>query len=478
MCKYKCLNIFPICFALVLTLAQCTQNNDVGEPVKDIQSSILNLAHLDHLGEVVNGNKSDIRIVHIYSEHPEYGWVADEDEGTACVDDISRAAVLYLRHYELHKDPESAEKAKQLLRFILYMQTDEGLFHNFVYTNQLDKNITHQNSVADRLNWWAARAIWSLGTAARVFANEEPELANIYLEAIDRAFPHLNVLLENYPRTIRKNGFVMPTWLINGQASDASSELLLGLTAAYQVSKSEQYSEAIQKISEGISMMQYGKLGVPPYGAHISWEGGWHGWGNSQSMALAEAGFPESAVFEAENFYPWLLVNGWIHSFNINNPDELRQFEQIAYAVRPVAVGLIRLFEQTGNENYAIMAGLAASWFTGNNIARTKMYNKTNGYGHDGINGVNDININAGAESTIEANMTILEVENHPVSRGWMHAKAIETVEGIYDGHKYNIRLFETNELGKKRQIAIALNISLGEYSILSKNEYNQLISL
>src|SRR5690606_30633408 len=130
----------------------------------------------------------------------------------------------------------------------------------------------------------------------------------------------------------------------------------------------------------------------------------WHGWGNSQTQALAEAGILGGAVREAENFFPHLLVNGWRHSMDLDNPSAGREYEQIAYAVRCVAVGLVRLFEATGDEQYAILAGLAASWFTGNNVPDAVMYDGRTGRGYDGISGPSDVNRNAGAESTIEAN--------------------------------------------------------------------------
>ena len=69
----------------------------------------------------------------------------------------SRAAVVYLRHFELTRDEGAREKAEALLRFIAHMQRDDGLFYNFVWNNQLDINKTHPNSRANRFGWWAAR---------------------------------------------------------------------------------------------------------------------------------------------------------------------------------------------------------------------------------------------------------------------------------------------------------------------------------
>lgn len=452
---------------LFVVLLNCKPN----DPKKEEVPSILNLSHLDALGEVVQHGGQDLRIIHIYADAPDYNWVGDDDEGEACVDDAARAAVVYLRDYEVTGNEDSAEKAKQLLRFIMYMQTDEGLFYNFVWDNTLRINKTHENSVANEMNWWAARAVWALGTGARVLADYDSSFASVCLTSLDRTMPRVDEMLQTYPQTKTISGYEMPQWLIGGTGSDASSELLLGLAEAVQIDNADSYRNAINKLSEGIAMMQYGNIKTAPFGAHLSWEGGWHGWGNSQTQALATAGKTESAVVEAENFYPRLLVNGWEHSFQLTNPNNPRYFEQIAYATRTVTVGLVRLYEATGNEDYAIMAGLAASWFMGNNVADTKMYNSLYGYGFDGINSATMVNKNSGAESTIEANYSVLEIEQHPLAKKWMYAEGGEATYATKSGIEYRYREFEISNNGKTEKIALVINLTDGEFSILEGSE-------
>lgn len=458
---------------LILLFVQCTEkaSNDV------IETSILNLDHLDSLGEVVNHNGQGFRIIHIYADAPNYNWVGDDDEGEACVDDAARAAVVYLRHYKLTGTEESAEKAKELLRFIMYMQTDEGLFYNFIWNNKLEINKTHQNSVADKLNWWAARAAWALGTGARVLVDYDSSFAMVSKASLDKLIPHVTQVTSAYPVTKMVNGYEMPTWLIEESASDASSELLLGLTEVAKISEEDKYTDAINKLSAGIEMLQYGNLDAAPYGAHISWEGGWHGWGNSQTMALSQAGNLRSAKIEADNFYPWILVNGWLHSFELENPNNRRSFEQIAYAVRAASVGLVRLYEATNNNDYAIMSGLMASWFTGNNVANTKMYNSQHGYGYDGINSATEVNKNSGAESTIEANFTVLEIEQYPLSNKWFYATSQEPQSVTANGKEYKYRIFEVTEKEKKEQIVVLLNLTDALFQLVTETELNTIIN-
>ncbi len=92
----------------------------------------LNTAHLDRLYEKVEVNGDTVGIIHIYCEYPDYNWLGDSDEGIACVDDASRAAVFYLRHYAQTRNSASLNKANYLLKFLLKMQSENGYFYNFI----------------------------------------------------------------------------------------------------------------------------------------------------------------------------------------------------------------------------------------------------------------------------------------------------------------------------------------------------------
>ena len=97
----------------------------------------------------------------------------------------------------------------------------------------------------------------------------------------------------------------------------------------------------------------------------------------------------------------------------------------------------------------------AASWFTGNNVAGETMYASQTGRGYDGISGPNAVNKNAGAESTIEALFTVLEMERIPDARTWMQAEAGPREVAVREGKNLVYRLFST----KTDQIAVVLNL-------------------
>jgi hypothetical protein len=447
-------------------------DNHGGQPA----DAWFNSSHLDHLGEEIARSDGSYRIIHIYSEAPDYGWVGDADEGAAALDDAARAAVVYLHHYEYTGDRGSAEKARQLLRFIMYMQRGNGLFYNFVWNADLDINETHPNSRADAFEWWAARAVWALGTGVRVLGEEDSTMVDAMAERVRLTYPHLRSLLAHYGEYTNRGGRSVPLWLIGETGADATSELLLGLVAMQSARPDAEVSDMIARFAEGIAHMQYGSMNSFPYGAHASWIDQWHGWGNSQTQALAEAGYTASAEFEARHFYPRLLVEGWMHSFSLDDPGSVREFEQIAYAVRAVSVGLIRLFEATGDASYAKMAGLAASWFTGNNVAGEAMYDHASGRGFDGI-GQNSVNRNAGAESTIEALFAVLEVDRHPQARQWLTAKAGEVVHVTRDGQEYAYRVFTSGSGGSATRIGVVMNLTDERLSLLENSALDQFLA-
>ena len=449
----------------------------------DPTASIFNLDHLDHLGEEIAPeiarraaveaglDEPEIRIVHIYADAPSYEWTGDSDEGIACVDDAARAAVVYLRHFELTGDRESLTKGKALVRFVMYMQNDDGLFYNFVFDNELTINKTHQNSTAEEFGWWAARGVWVLGTAADILKEEDPAFSQSAAERIQKTYPYLRAFLSRTGEMTSVGDREYPTWLIGEYGSDSTSELLLGLTALNSAYPEEELTEMIAGFASGIARMQFGSMNAFPYGAHASYPNEWHGWGNSQTQALSQAGFYETARREADHFYPRLLTEKWRHSLVLDDSTGGRDFEQIAYAVRGVAVGLARLSSRTNDARYAKMAGLAASWFTGNNVAGVRMYDPETGRGFDGINSAETVNRNSGAESTIEALMTILEIEQLPEAQAWMYATAGASVRVSRNDKEYMYRIFATDVSGRAHRLGVVMDLTAENLLVLENDE-------
>jgi hypothetical protein len=386
------------------------------------RTSLVNFGHLEHLTERIDLGGGKVSIVHIYANYPDYAWVDAKEsgpEGIACVDDAARAAVLYLRDFELNGRMVSLERARGFLDFVLAMQAPDGEFWNFILQ---DHSVNREGRTSLKsFGWWAARGVWGLGLGHRLFRQTDSAYASRLGLAVERSLPHIQALLQNFGKTDREAGYVVPTWLLYGSGADATSEMMLGLTEYYRAAPSPDLRVMIDHLARGLMAMQEGDLATFPYGLHRSWTTLWHMWGNSQTQALAAAGqvLGDSAMVlsarqEADGFYPRLLSGLFLQEMDLAKPGSRKAFDQIAYGIRPMAVGLLRLYDATGNAVYLRMAGITASWLFGNNPAGIAMYDPVAGRCFDGIRSATEVNRNSGAESTIEALMTVVELEAYP----------------------------------------------------------------
>ncbi len=246
--------------------------------------------------------------------------------------------------------------------------------------------------------------------------------------AVNKLVAALKIDLVNLPETTKiVSGITVPQWLPAGSGTDQSALLILGLIAYCTSTNDAIMTAYIKKLADGISLMQQGDAMHFPYGAFLSWENTWHAYGNDQAYALLDAGiflsdpaYTSAALTEIDNFYPWMLQNGLKASFVVaNNGSGIQlsselSYDQIAYGIRPMVFASIEAYKVTGLTKYADIAGHLAAWFLGANDLNQNMYDVTTGRGYDGLSSTS-INVNAGAESTIEALLTMERVGNFPV---------------------------------------------------------------
>ncbi len=436
------------------------------------QSSPVNFKHLEHLTEKIELYGDSVSIVHIYSNYPGYKWIDAKEsgsEGIACVDDAARAAVVSLRSFEFTHDSSKLAEARSLLRFVLAMETEDGEFYNFVLADHTI-NRTGKTSYKS-FGWWAARGVWSMSLGYRIFKDVDTSFAFRLKDGITRTFPHIEALMKKYGETKNAGQLQIPEWLVYESGADVSSELLMGLTEYYRVTHDPGVREYIKKLADGLMVMQDGDAATFPYGLHRSWETMWHMWGNGQTQSLAGAGVVlndsamiRSAEREAQGFYSRLLIQGYMKELDIAHPDSSVNRDQIAYGIRPIAVGLLRLYDATKNEIYLKMAGLAASWLFGNNIARQQMYDIESGRCFDGIMDSLTFNKNSGAESTIEALHTLVEIDKYPLAKKYLWYKKIKE-----SSKEHLIQGMFRNESGDELTLALdemtgALTLHDGKY--------------
>jgi len=392
--------------------------------------SVVNTAHLDALYEEKKIAGQNVGIVHIYSEYPDYHWVGDQDEGIACVDDASRAVVFYLRQYKRTSSLEHLHKATMLLRFLLEMQSPNGYFYNFIWP---DGSINTNGRTSQAIpTWWSWRALWSIGEAIKILGPNDPFVTelNQHRDALLNAMLHEKAMFAT--KTDTAGGLVIPTWLPGGTATDQASIILMGLSLAHQQNvysnnhlKRDSVSLLMNRLADGIMIMQVNAPGNFYDGAFLSWNNLWHAYANLQSYALLSAGqalndphMKAHALYEINTFYPAVYARGYMESFWVHEANgmttayNLKNLPQIAYGIRPMVWASGKAYEVTGDSKYKVRAGLLATWFSGQNPAHVPMYDPLTGRGFDGITSADQINRNSGAESTIEALLTMQTIEN------------------------------------------------------------------
>ena len=386
----------------------------------------VNTGHLNHLYEALSVHGDTLGIVWIYCEAPDYHLVADEDEGFTCVDDVARALVFYCREYQRSPAPEILEKIRAMTEFLLYMQSENGFFYNFLLPGP-EINKTHQNSLAVA-NWWSWRAFWALSELNLL---EEEGLADLQKKSrstMEVLVQRMGLLCLNPDSTATFDGLEVPACFTD-LGADQVGVILAGLANYFRVDPTEEIKDLMLSFGGLLLGMQQGDADTWPYGAFLSWRNLWHAWGNGQAYALLVAGrlleeeaFIQAGLNEVAHFYPYFLEQGGMHAFKVSHESDslfavdYQSFPQIAYNIRPMVYASLEAYSITGDTTYAVTAGRLATWFFGNNPAGQAMYDPASGLTFDGISSQTEVNKNSGAESTIEALLSLQAVEAVPVA--------------------------------------------------------------
>lgn len=418
----RLLNVLYV-FLLVLS---CKKDQPAAQP-QVVAERYVNLSHLDRLYQAVKlANGAEVGTVAIYSEAPDYHLVTDADEGFTCVDDVSRAALFLLREPDLATNPDKQTKLRAMTEFVLQLQSDAGYFYNFLWPDRTI-NKTFKTSVAEP-NFWSWRALWLLTEAYPYYQKADPTLAGRLQTATQKL---VTVMLRDFGNQRQEFNFVrgvkIPKWLPFGSGSDQAAIMLLSLANVQQQTPNADVLKLIELLGEGIVAMQYGGPGQYPYGAILSFENNWHAYASDQTYALLRVGkalnkpaWLAAARREIDNFYPYLLKEGLLESFAVEQSgSDVRavasnKFSQIAYGVRPMVWAALEAYDQTKDAKYADMAAQFAGWFLGKNPASAVMYDRATGRGYDGIGPNAAVNRNSGAESTIESLWAFQRLEQYP----------------------------------------------------------------
>lgn len=363
-------------------------------------------------------------------------------QGAYDADDVARAAVVYLRHWQQTGSPSSQDNAYQLLRSLAYLQTSSGPnAGNVVLWIQADGELNPSAEPVELPDpsdsgpsYWLARAIWAFGEGYAAFRDTDPEFAGFLQERLQLSVNAVDrQVLDKYGQFTEADGMSVPSWLIIDGA-DASAEAVLGLAAYVEAEPGDPAARAtLAKLSEGIAAMGAGNRRSWPYGAILPWAQSrsmWHGWGSQMPAALAEASLAldnsallAPAIADAAGFTPTMLTaggpdNGWFPT----PTDKV----QIAYGADSRLQSLLGVAKASGQRGFEDLAVFMASWYFGTNPSGEPMYDPATGVTFDGVQPDGSINRNSGAESTIHGLLSMLALDSHPEIR--VRAQALTSV--------------------------------------------------
>ncbi|KQQ93351.1 hypothetical protein ASF62_16815 [Leifsonia sp. Leaf325] len=421
---------------------------------------LTNLAHLDFLLDIAEPVAVDGHTTYRLDEEPQLvlPWTyadardggtfervgggpldattGDWGQGAYNADDVARAAVVYLRHWQLTGEASSRTSAYEMLRSLAYLQTSSGANSgNVVLWMQPDGELNPSAEPVELPDpsdsgpsYWTARALWAFGEGYAAFAGsgtaDDAAFASFLGErlALSRAAVDTQVL-SRYGEYEQSDGLKVPAWLIVDGA-DASAEAVLGLSAYVDSSGDPAARETLRKLAEGIAAMGAASGADTrswPYGAILPWAQSrsmWHAWGSQMPAALAAASgtlgtssLLKPAVRDAAVFTPTLLLaggpdNGWFPT-----PTDTTQ---IAYGADSRLQSLLAVADATGSPAFDQLAAIQAAWFFGANRASAPMYDPATGVTFDGLAPDGTINRNGGAESTIHGLLSMIALDARP----------------------------------------------------------------
>ncbi len=415
--------LFHITAVGLLILFSCStnvRNRDNNE------SGLVNLDHLRHLyTKVTMKNGTEVGVLNIYSEYPDYHFVIEPKEGFTCVDDVARGIVLLSNQHDIESQPDNLRIIREMTEFILQMQSPNGYFYNFLWHDG-SINRSYRTSLP-KPDWWSWRALWAMEYAYEAL-NDSLELSKRIDGAVQKLITNIKNEFLHQPLEFETvGGMQLPTWLPYKHSGDQPAILIIALEKHYQRTLDPEALHLIERFAEGLLHMQKGNKGEAPSGFYLSWQNLWHAYGNSQAYAMLKAAkvlqkekYLTSALLEIDYFYPYIIEKNFMDRFTVIYDEknykinQESQFPQIAYGIRPMVFACLEAYEQTGKEQYIKRAETLAAWFFGNNPANQQMYDPATGRCYDGIISEEQINLNSGAESTIEALLTIQAIESHP----------------------------------------------------------------
>lgn len=292
-------------------------------------------------------------------------------EGVACLDDVARAAWLFIDVWERFGLVGAMDYAEGFLAFVRAMQQEDGRFVNFVKNWNGKPNLNGATSYPGGPAW-TARAIMALSRSVAVLEREGD------LDLVRKAWPHIQD---------------------QSQYMDLRAMHVLAALEIEKATGDEAFLKDARKWSDEILSCRDGQGRLlnernAPY---------FHYWGHIQPAALALAGarLKWMPFVDAAELSVRLMIEPVVKG-NFALPQVL------PYDVSSVIFNLKVLYQVTLRDEYLVLLHMARAWFRGLNPAGQPVYDPEQGLCHDGVD-MNRVSENSGAESNIEGAFALLE---------------------------------------------------------------------
>ncbi len=328
-------------------------------------------------------------------QHAKYG-IPDLRHGYSA-DDVGRALGVIMRAAQFENEPQYFNLAKKYLSFLLYVQKEDGLFHNFV---GYDRRILDEVGSDDTFG----RVLLGLGGA--VAWTQNPSIAALAREIFDRAIAdrQQDLPLSPHPKATAYSICGLYDYLKKfPEASKvrelirAGADYLIKLNQANRTDKWDWFDPAVTYANAKI-----------PYALMLAYN------------VFKEKSYLDTALATLK-FLTDLQYNGTYFDIVGNQNWLVSGAKRARFDQQPIEIGYLveaycEALRRTKNKDYLELADRAFSWFFGNNCLGVPVYNIKYDYPLDGLtaSGAND---NSGAESVISFALAVTSLKEISVRK-------------------------------------------------------------
>ncbi len=312
-------------------------------------------------------------------QHTKYG-IPDLKHGYSA-DDVGRALGIIMKVARFDNEHGCYQLAKKYLAFLLYVQKEDGRFHNFV---GYDRRILDEDGGDDTFG----RVLMGLGSA--VALSTDLSVTILAKEIFDRAIAgrQTGLPLSTYPKAMAYSICGLSDYLKKFPEALEAGELLRAgadyLVKLYQDNKRPDWDWFESSVTYANAKLPFALM-------------------KAHSILRDEAYLTTALV--TLKFLTSIQYNGTYFDIVGNKGWLVKGREKASFDQQPIEIGCLveaycEALRLTQNENYRDLANKAFRWFFGKNCRGVPVYNLKDGYPLDGLTETG-ANANSGAESVL-----------------------------------------------------------------------------